>query len=92
FLNRLDISGLPPHELKLKFPVRPAFAITIDKSQGQTLAVARFYLSQPVIAHGQLYVAVSRVSIASGLKILSLDRVGNEMASMKNVVYREILI
>ncbi|DBA01169.1 TPA: hypothetical protein N0F65_002304, partial [Lagenidium giganteum] len=52
-------------------PARPDLAIT--KSQGQTLA--------PVFAHGQLNVAVSRVSVASGLKILSIDRVGNKKTS-----------
>ncbi|DAZ99839.1 TPA: hypothetical protein N0F65_008582 [Lagenidium giganteum] len=59
----------------------------INKAQGQTLAVAGLYLSRPVFAHGQLDVAVSRVSIASGLKILSSDRVGNKKTLMKNAKF-----
>ncbi|DBA03356.1 TPA: hypothetical protein N0F65_004633 [Lagenidium giganteum] len=84
------LTSLPLNFKRRQFPVRPVFAITINKSQGQTLAVAGLYLPQPVFAHGKLYVAVSRESIASGLKTLSLDRVGNKRTSMKNVVYREI--
>ncbi|DBA04533.1 TPA: hypothetical protein N0F65_011081 [Lagenidium giganteum] len=88
-LPRIPIcpTSLPLNFKRRQFLVRPAFAITIIKSQGQTLAVAEF----PCL-RGQLYVVVSGVSIASELKILSLDRVGNKKTSMKNVVYREILI
>ena len=38
-----------------QFPVRPAFAMTINKSQGQTLRQAGVWLWGDVFAHGQLY-------------------------------------
>ncbi|DBA01462.1 TPA: hypothetical protein N0F65_005581 [Lagenidium giganteum] len=86
-LSRIPIcpTSLPFNFKRRQFPVRPAFAITINKFQGQTLAVVGLYLPQSVFAHGQLYVADSRVSIASRLKILSLDRVGNKKTSMKTL-------
>ncbi|GAN11433.1 ATP-dependent helicase RRM3-like [Mucor ambiguus] len=39
-----------------QFPVRTAFAMTINKAQGQTLDSIGLYLPKPVFSHGQLYV------------------------------------
>ena len=36
-----------------------SFAMTIKKSQGQSLAHVGLYLSNPIFSHGQLYVALS---------------------------------
>ena len=46
---------------RCQFPVTVAFAPTINKSQGDTLKMIGIWLPQPVFAHGQLYVAPSRV-------------------------------
>jgi len=44
-----------------QFPIRPAFAMTINKAQGQTLRRVGVFLPDPVFSHGQYYVAKSRV-------------------------------
>ena len=51
-----------------QFPVRAAFAITINKSQGQTLKFAGVWLRGEVFTHGQLYVACSRVCTPENLR------------------------
>ncbi len=54
-----------------QFPVRVAFAITINKNQGQTFNNVGVYLPSPVYSHGQLYVAISRVTSSVNIKIFN---------------------
>jgi ATP-dependent DNA helicase PIF1 len=55
---------------RLQFPVRPAFAMTVNKSQGQTLRMVGSYLPKAVFSHGQLYVALSRVGCRQAVRVL----------------------
>ena len=60
---------------RFQFPVRLAWAITINKSQGQTLpGRLGIYLPTPVFSHGQLYVALSRATSFACVRVLALDR------------------
>jgi len=64
--------------------------MTINKSQGQSLKNFRIYLLSPVFSHGQLYVAISRVTSKQGLKILIVDGDGEKINTTSNVVYHEV--
>lgn len=73
-----------------QFPVRLAFALSINKSQGQSVQHVGLYLSCPVFAHGQLYVALSRATASHNIKILLPE---NQVESLAcNVVYPEVLL
>jgi ATP-dependent DNA helicase PIF1 len=62
-----------PFQFKRKqFPIRLSFAMTVNKSQGQTIPNVGVYLSAPVFSHGQLYVAISRATARMNIKILAL--------------------
>jgi hypothetical protein len=54
-----------------QFPVQVTFAITINKSQNHTLNNVGIYLSSPVYSHGQMYVAISRVTSSANIKIFN---------------------
>ena len=80
-------SGLPFTFKRRQFPIKPAYAMTINKSQGQTLSFIGINLTRPVFSHGQLYVAMSRTTSLQNIRILteSLDTDGNYYT--KNIVF-----
>lgn len=57
-----------------QFLVIVSYVMTINKSQGQSLDHVGLYLPRGVFSHGQLYVAISKVKIKKGLKILIHDK------------------
>ncbi len=71
-----------------QFPIRVAFAMTINKSQGQTFNNVGVYLPSPVYSHGQLYVAISWVTSSANIKIFNGQ---GPNGYMQNVVYKEVL-
>ncbi|PWZ18654.1 ATP-dependent DNA helicase PIF1 [Zea mays] len=96
-----------PFQFKRKqFPVRLSFAMTVNKAQGQTIPNVGVYLPEPVFSHGQLYVALSRATARSNIKILVIPAVDGRKKSRKgvkklptvdcgtytkNIVYKEVI-
>jgi ATP-dependent DNA helicase PIF1 len=101
FIPRIDLitdSGLPFQLKRRQFPVKVAFAMTINKSQGQTLDRIGLYLPNPVFSHGQLYVAFSRVRRSADVKVFVKDThdqgkllPGSNRVFTRNVVYKSII-
>ncbi|XP_015949419.1 uncharacterized protein LOC107474307 [Arachis duranensis] len=90
-MNMVPINGTVPIRFqRIQFPIIVSFAMTINKSQGQTLSHVGLYLTKPVFTHGQLYVAISRVKSKRGLKVLLMNHVGMSANSTINVLYREV--
>jgi len=94
YIPRMSMSpSQSPWPFKLirrQFPIMLSYAMTINKSQGQSLCSVGLYLPKPVFSHGQLYVAVSRVQSKSGLKILIHDFDKKPLSSTTNVVFKEV--
>ncbi|KAG3019643.1 hypothetical protein PC128_g19249 [Phytophthora cactorum] len=92
FVSDDDGRDFPFRLRRKQFPVQPAFAMTINKAQGQTLMNLGLYLATPCFSHGQLYVALSRVTERSKFKALieypELEEENGVYTN--NIVYRQI--
>ena len=73
-----------------QFPIKLAFAMTINKAQGQTFKKIGIDLTRDVFTHGQLYVALSGVRSWDSFKIFLNPE--NVLNSIKNYVFKQILI
>ena len=74
-----------------QFPIRAAFCITINKSQGQTMKTIGVWLPDPIFSHGQLYVACSRVGAPEKLKFAIKPEDPRRPLYTRNIVYMEVL-
>ena len=71
---------------RLQFPVKLCYAMTVNKSQGQTLKIAGLHLGEKeCFGHGQFYVGTSRVG--DGTKVYAYSKDGKT----RNVVHKAAL-
>ena len=72
-LSPSSIANLSFEFRRTQFPLRLAFAMTINKAQGQTLKNVGLCLTELVFTHGQLYVTLSRVTNGANLRMIVPD-------------------
>ncbi len=73
-----------------QFPVRLAFAMSINKAQGQSVKYVGLDLRSSVFTHGQLYVAFSRATSGHRIKVVLSPTAQSPVT--KNIVYPEVLL
>jgi hypothetical protein len=78
FITRIDqkheaTTSFPFAFTRRQFPIRLAFAFTINRAQGQTLELSGLFLDQPCFSHGQLYVSLSRVRSFNSIRVFVVD-------------------
>uniref|UniRef100_A0A0L8IG06 Uncharacterized protein n=1 Tax=Octopus bimaculoides TaxID=37653 RepID=A0A0L8IG06_OCTBM len=73
------------------FPVKPAFALTCNKTQGQLFEQIGIYLPTHFFSHGQLYVALSRVRNKANVINFGCEKWKKTLIT-ENCVYKEILL
>ena len=71
-----------------QLPIRLAFSMSINKAQGQSLDRVGINLNNPVFAHGQLYVALSRCTDYRNLRVLLPSDVNRKTP---NIVYTDVI-
>jgi len=77
-----------------QFPLRLAYALSFNRSQGQTLKRVLVDVTVPPFTHGHLNVALSRITLASNIGFYGDANKYDEKTSMVqtvNIVYNELL-
>ncbi|SAM03783.1 hypothetical protein [Absidia glauca] len=101
FIPRIQLTTMEddyPFILSRKqFPLKLSFAMTINKSQGQSLTNVGIDLRSPLFTHGQLYVALSRSTNLQGIHVLHGHNLQNitilpKNNTIENIIYPELLI
>ena len=73
---------------RVQFPLRFAYSLNINKSQGQTLSRIGPDLRSDVFAHGQLYVALSHAQNRDSIMcLLPPSRISDDVPHTANVVH-----
>ena len=76
---------------RVQFPLRLAYAMTYNKSQGQEFSFVVCDIRKEPFTHGHLYVALSRIRIASNIRIFCDSKQANAAgAIVTNVVYEKL--
>ncbi len=91
FLVKLKFGGFTL--IRTQFPLRLAYAMTKNKSQGQSIPVSLDDVQHPPFSHGHLYVSMSRATdVDKKAFFCREDQVLEGAVAVENVVYPELLL
>jgi hypothetical protein len=82
-----EASGLPFTIIRRQYPIIPAYCLSVHKAQGQTIKKCGLIFESDPFTHGQLYVALSRVSSWECLWIL----LHTGQSDIRNMVLKHLL-
>ena len=78
--------------MRTQFPLRLAYCMSFNKSQGQEFDYCLLDLTEPPFSHGHLYVAFSRVCDASNIAVvINENQILDNKIVIQNFVYHELL-
>lgn len=79
--------------MRTQFPLRLAYAMTFNKSQGQQFLRLLVDTTRDTFEHGHLYVALSRAIVAANVAcyLHGVDII-DDMPIVQSICYRELLI
>ncbi|XP_010507402.1 PREDICTED: uncharacterized protein LOC104784018 [Camelina sativa] len=76
---------------RTQYPLTLAFAMTIDKSRGQTFSKVGLYLPSRVLRDGHRYLAISKVKATTGVtQVLITQKDGKPQEDSENVVFKKL--
>jgi hypothetical protein len=78
---------------RLQFPLRLAYCMTFNKSQGQTLQRVVVDITKQPFTHGHLYVILSRITAYFAIRFFcDQNSIIDDAPIAHNVVYKQVLI
>ena len=75
---------------QIQFPLRLAFAMTINKTQDQMLNYVELCLKKSMFTHEQLYITLSRIMNVTNLRMIVSDIEKIYQEKIKNIMYSEV--
>lgn len=89
---RFTIPGTSFDMIRKQFPLKLAYAFTVHKAQGQELKRVLIDTTTPTFAHGQLYVALSRVRHRNAIAaFIPEEQRLQGVTTAENVVFVELV-
>ena len=83
--------------IRVQFPLRLAYAITVHRSQSQSIDFVVLDLTKPAFGHGQLYTAFSRLRQADRLMVIvdpttQPPEIGEDKFHINNIIYPQLIL